>query len=450
MKWTITNKLLFCFLLLGLLPVALSFLSYWSTEKILREEILDRLIVMAEDDVDRIIDYIQYRERDISTLSHMPVVVDSTNELDQAFKNFGLDSPEYEEINEKFYSFAASYQEMLGYSDFLIVDVDGNVIFSVKHDLDFGSNIITGVYKNTELANVFRSAQTGLETDISVFKLYGLSGKPTAFIGAPILKQGKLIGVVVLRINPSDLYGLAQEYRGLGKTGETVIGTLEGDNIVFVAPLRHGTGKPFSKRIPLGSKEAVPIQKAVLGQKGEGVSVDYNGNETLAVWRYLPHLEWGIVVKIDADEAFQPITALRIWFISICGFVLIALILVILFISRMILRPIKDLHARMEIVRGGNLDYEIKIESNDELGELSRAFEEMIRKLKKTTSSRDELEVEIETRKQAQEEAQKKSEELEKMNEYFVGREVRMAELKKEMDGLKKSNQKLLEELGEK
>jgi PAS domain S-box-containing protein len=74
---------------------------------------------------------------------------------------------------------------------------------------------------------------------------------------------------------------------------------------------------------------------------------------------------------------------------------LLALGLIILsagvFLQRLVLQPVLKLHAGAEIIGAGNLDYTVGMDSRDELGELSRAFDRMTANLQKVTVSRDEL-----------------------------------------------------------
>jgi len=56
-------------------------------------------------------------------------------------------------------------------------------------------------------------------------------------------------------------------------------------------------------------------------------------------------------------------------------------------ISRSITKPIRDLHHGTEIIGNGNLDYKVGTKNQDEIGQLSRAFDQMTEKLKTTTVS---------------------------------------------------------------
>jgi signal transduction histidine kinase len=59
--------------------------------------------------------------------------------------------------------------------------------------------------------------------------------------------------------------------------------------------------------------------------------------------------------------------------------------------TRSIVRPLHALHKGTEIIGKGNLDYKVATNVKDEIGQLSRAFDEMTRNLKISTTSIDKL-----------------------------------------------------------
>jgi signal transduction histidine kinase/HAMP domain-containing protein len=200
-----------------------------------------------------------------------------------------------------------------------------------------------------------------------------------------------------------------QDYTSLGQTGETLIGTKIDNEAVFVNPLRHDPHAAFRRRITIGTKEAVPIQEAVNGTNGSGISIDYRGEEILAVWRYLPSPRWGMVVKIDAKEAFAPVIKLRNWSLIIAIITVCAVILIALLVAGTISAPIKTLQKGAEIIGSGNLDYKVGTDAKDEIGQLSRTFDKMTESLKTTTVSRNKLIEEITKRKLAEEKIREQS-----------------------------------------
>ena len=80
-----------------------------------------------------------------------------------------------------------------------------------------------------------------------------------------------------------------------------------------------------------------------------------------------------------------------------------AIIGISLWVYKSVVRPIQKLEKGAQIIGSGNLDHEVGTTAEDEIGELSRAFDKMTQDLKKTTTSIVELNIEIDERKRAEE-----------------------------------------------
>jgi PAS domain S-box-containing protein len=78
------------------------------------------------------------------------------------------------------------------------------------------------------------------------------------------------------------------------------------------------------------------------------------------------------------------------------------LILNYFFTARRVLSSISTVRTGTKIIGAGNLDYVLPDKSRDEIGDLSRAFNQMTTDLKKVTASKTDLEKEIAERKQAE------------------------------------------------
>jgi signal transduction histidine kinase len=82
--------------------------------------------------------------------------------------------------------------------------------------------------------------------------------------------------------------------------------------------------------------------------------------------------------------------------------------------SRRILKSLARLKADTVIIGSGNLDFRIEENSKDEVGDLSRAFNQMTADLKTVTATKADLEREMAERKQAEEGLKRAHDELEK------------------------------------
>jgi two-component system NtrC family sensor kinase len=135
---------------------------------------------------------------------------------------------------------------------------------------------------------------------------------------------------------------------------------------------------------------------------------------------YIPGVEWGLIAKIDTKEAFAPLHQVT-WFMLIVVFLGIMLFLLVgNFVSHKITKPIEDLHHGTEIIGEGNLDFKVGTQTKDEIGQLSRAFDQMTEKLKRSTVSLDKLNLEISQRKKVEEQLNVAYEQLKTAQDQLV------------------------------
>jgi signal transduction histidine kinase len=225
--------------------------------------------------------------------------------------------------------------------------------------------------------------------------------------------NGAFIGVIAFEIDMTPVYKLIQDTTGLGNTGEALIGKKADNQVVYLNPLRHDPNATLKRKINIGEEIGRPMQEAVQGKTGSGLSTDYRGKKVIAAWRYIPSLDWGLVAKIDTKEAFADVTNLRNLAVIILVIVIVLSGIIAFSIAHSISEPIKRLSEGAAIIGSGNLDYKIGTNHKDEIGHLSRTFDKMTSDLKQTTASRDELNREIIERKQAQEELVRSNKDLE-------------------------------------
>jgi len=140
---------------------------------------------------------------------------------------------------------------------------------------------------------------------------------------------------------------------------------------------------------------------------------------------------------------------------------LIFTILVIFLILRTIVDPLKKMTLACQEVRKGNLELKIDVKSKTEIGELADTFNEMTKDLRESHTALEEaktvLEIKVQARtkelrelaegleeevKRRTKEIQEKMAELERFQRLAVGRELKMIELKKEIERLKEELEK--------
>lgn len=124
----------------------------------------------------------------------------------------------------------------------------------------------------------------------------------------------------------------------------------------------------------------------------------------------------------DLDRQAQAMTrALAVWLsISLA----LVIVLSIAFLEGLVLRPIGKLRAMTNRIARGDLDHEIKVETQDELGELAGAFNRMTGELKEARHELTEWGRRLELR------VEEKTKELERAHEHVI-RVERMASIGK-------------------
>ena len=408
----IVTKLVVSFLLIALVPMAIvSSLAYFSAKQQLTERVTKGLLAAAESKAYQIEGYFLARKRDVTTLSHTPTVMDAMERFNKVFEMRGsgfarpsvgrggieskasrsphqsewLDSLEYGEVDRQVRPFLTYYQESAGFSDLFLISPKGDAVFSINKGEDLGSNYKAGAYKDSELAKVFDHASTLLETEVSDFGYYPATNESAAFIASPIIKGGAVIGVVALQMSNKEVYQLVSEYVGLGQTGETVIGSAIPKKVFFVTPVRHDPHAAFRRAVTYGSAFDMPLQDAAQAKKGDGIAVDYRGKQVLAAWRYLPSPRWGMVVKIDADEAFAPIHDLKNLSLIIGLIAAMLVVLIAPIFSKSFSDPIVKLTRATGLIAAGDLAHRANVISTDEIGELAVSFNTMALRVEERT-----------------------------------------------------------------
>ncbi|MFZ5802827.1 MAG: PAS domain S-box protein [Candidatus Omnitrophota bacterium] len=380
---SIRSKLIFLFLGCCLLPlVFITFLTFRNYERSMRGEVFAHLQSIADLKAENIEAYFASIKADLGII-----------QADHSVrKNFSICARFAGEPSASETAVATKILDEIlqkatrvwRLSAIILLDLDGDPIYA-SHPRHFEEDFLK------ELAERQRKIHEGQDEGafISDVLVHEPSRQHLAVRAtAPLLDpDGLPIGWIVFEADLAPFYRMIQDVTGLGKTGETLIGKKLGDQVIFLNPLRHDPRAALERRIRLGDALGGPIQKAIQEPRGVGADIDYRGREVVAAWRHIPTLDWGLVAKIDRREAFADIRRLRnqvavflVVVIALSGFLALSLM-------RSISKPLQRLTRGTEIIGNGNWEYQIGSSSNDEIGQLSRAFDQMSGKLKKFSAA---------------------------------------------------------------
>lgn len=78
----------------------------------------------------------------------------------------------------------------------------GDVVYTVAKEADYQSNLISGPYARSGLAQLFSKVTLVRQAQLLDFSPYAPSNnEPAAFIGLPVIEAGKQVAVIALQLS---------------------------------------------------------------------------------------------------------------------------------------------------------------------------------------------------------------------------------------------------------
>jgi len=402
---SIKNRILLILLACSILPmIFVGTLGYFTAYKELKNARIEGLKSITYLKAKEIEDFFSDQKNHIRIAQLRPTIKKFTSLLAEFSGEFS--SPIYETISDELDIALNMYHPVYDYRNVILANPEGKIVYVLKRSSPFKDIDTTSILpKPWEKA--FEEGKKGIYLS-DVFRSRNQTNQLSVFITAPIHNfDEKFVGVMAIEIDLTSIFKVVQDSTGMGATGETLIVKKEGDEALFLNPLRHDPDAALMRKAVFGESQAIPIQEALTGHAGYGFSVDYRGKKVIASWRYIPVLDWGIVAKIDAAEVYEPAATLRNFVLLLAIAVIILSSLLAVIVARSISDPILIFHKGMAEIGRGNLDHKVGTDGKDEISQLGRAFDQMAEKLKTVTASRDDLNLEIDERRKVGEELQK-------------------------------------------
>ncbi len=393
----IYSKLTIVFLAFIIIPVLFaSYIVFYNSKNTIQKEVFSKLDVIAHQELVEIETFFSERKSDLLVLEYQDIYKTTLFVLDR-FSQDRL-NPSYIEAKKQIDQRLATFQSTYKYVDIILTNMEGKIIYNFNsgHESQIGAY----VFDNND---AILKAKTGLYIE-DIHKAPHKEHPYVLCLSGPVYADAaKVIGLIHLELDMDVVYKFINDNPGIGQSWETLLVKREPNNkIVFISPLKYEPGAVLTKVININNKVALPAQKSVTAVNGSGFSIDYRGKKVLAAWRSIPLLGWGMITKIDSEEALSSIEKLKELLIIIILITIFSAALAIFSIAKSISDPIQELRRGAEIIGRGNLDYKVGIDENDEVGQLSRAFDIMTENLKRTTTSIDNLDNEVTERKKAE------------------------------------------------
>jgi two-component system, NtrC family, sensor kinase len=337
------TKLMIIFLMVALVPIAaVGIFSIKTTQQLIVNMVMRQLENVAVDKVAILERWLSERKADMLVIANTSILKSMDPEiivpyLDLIQKNYGV------------------------YKEHTVISADGKFAFS---------------FSNGKIDTEIQNANNGnIEESLS---LLTISHPPeeeesTFQIAAQILdEEDNIKGMVYGTVGTSKIIYFILNV-SLGETGECYLVDKEGTFLAHKEP----------RRILKENISQSDSFKNIFGQRDRYKTyLDYRGIEVLGTFQKVEGTDWYIVVEQDRDEAFHSFDSLKRYIYLTVLLCIGSAFMLTWVISYHIISPIRALSQSADIL--ANSEFEkvvVNINREDEIGMLSRAFENMAVKL---------------------------------------------------------------------
>ncbi|MGF6822542.1 class 3 adenylate cyclase [Microbacterium sp. ZKA21] len=322
------------------------------------------------------------------------------------------DGTSYSVATERYGDYFTRLVDSLGYEDALLLNLDGDVVFSAYKGIELGTNLHTGPYRESQLSQAYADVMATNSVDsiaMTDFERWIPSmNVPAIWVVSPIGNNERVTGAIAFQISIdaiNDVTTGSEQWKkqGLGDTGEVYLVGLddlmrstsrrliEDPGTYAQRAINGGTPPSVAERIAdvggtvlLQPINTFAVAQAQAGKTGTTTGTDYHGGDSVTAYAPLEveGLDWVIIARIDSAEAFAPVADFtRNVLLTLLGIIL-AVSLLSLALAQVFTRPIHRLVGAVHRVAEGDLEVQVPQGSRDEFGDLGAAFNDMASSLR--------------------------------------------------------------------
>ena len=407
---SLSRSLVFWFLLLSTLPlIIISLIGYQQATVTLTKSISENLKQSSNQSVRFIQSWFQYRLMDLNAQAESSENANLLKSLIEGFVQSGKPLSEYIKSYDWIRRVDGRQDELIKLSrrynyiyDLFLLDTKGNLLFTVAHESDLGTNMLTGPYAKTLFSrSIKQTIETG-KISFSDMERYAPSSNIIAgFLTAPLLDEfGNKLGVFAIQIRIDKIFETVKiksnskdslTHYLVGEEGK-LRSTIHKDNelevlnrVISTEQFKLWQKEHSELDADEYNLEDASMDKVVFEYIGPNGKRVFGQHQMLS----LPGVSWALISEVDEDEALSSINWLFKVMVSLFIFTIIVVTSLAIFQARRISKPIIKLSDASIAVTRGDTSQHVGIEGNNEITQLAEAFNHMLDVRKK---HEDELE----------------------------------------------------------
>jgi signal transduction histidine kinase len=230
---------------------------------------------------------------------------------------------------------------------------------------------------------IFKKALSG-QTAISGVRLTRES-LPFIDIAVPVIRLGQVTEILWGELNLKSVWDVLEGIT-IARTGHVYIMDLSGRYIAHREIDRVVSAPPSKKPEILKEVRASNIPVRWIEQK--------HGTRFFCLGSYIPRFDWVIVLEQPMPEIYAYLYRNISRAVLITGSVCFIVLVLGWWVVNRFMAPIQTLHQQVQRIGQGDLEQKVSIDSNDEIGDLGVAFNDM------TDSLKEHIRREVETAKE--------------------------------------------------
>lgn len=367
-KKSLLLQLVTYFSLLSLATVTLVALSaYFRARDSLTKSVYARLSVAASLKEFQVDEWLDNQRRDVLLLAKTPSIVTNVKVLLTAKGETATYKQGIKELSQYLTKVAATKPSI---SQILVLSTSGIVLYAANLD-DIGK------YQPLGNTTTYFTETSGVVKP--TFYTSTLQGKPQITFATPIFNsQGSRIAVIAINLDLEGINRIIRERTGLGDSGETyLVGRLESKN-AFIS------GDPeIIAKFPDGVSSP-GIDAAMRGRRGTGLYISYRQVPVIGTYTWSSKQNLALMAEMSQAEAFEPANRLAREILLIGLSSSGVLMTVVYLIARRITQPILAIADTAINVSEGNLNAIAPVMTEDEIGVLAQAFNQMTSQIKQS------------------------------------------------------------------
>lgn len=317
------------------------------------------------------------------------------------------DGSAWSAAHAKYHEYYRAMTQLQEYEDVLMLDTEGNVVYTAYKGVDLGTNLFDGPYRLSNLADAYRRAMDrNIVGDVVLadFAAYGPSlGAPAGWAVVPIADDGEVLGALAIELpieRIDDVMTVAGEWdlNGLGATGETYLvgddGTMRSVSRALLddaeaykqdavaaglAPAAAALSVLNGNTLLQQAIAGTAVTRALSGESGTLLESDYLGRPSLTAYAPLEvdGLDWVIVAQETEQEAMVPVEDFTRNLILSTAAMIIFVCVLSLVLAQVFVRPLRRLKTAAQRIAAGDEGVQVDAGSSDELADVANAFNDM-------------------------------------------------------------------------